>query len=92
MYITQINIAESTPSAPGQPWQGLVALFSGNRCVNLSCPPANPTPPIAAPPLSPRPCASCAACPNTAPAAAASTSRPGLAHRQELDPPRAAVE
>ncbi|MDR9485375.1 MULTISPECIES: hypothetical protein [Sediminimonas] len=44
MYITQINIAESTPSAPGQPWQGLVALFSGNRCVNLSCSASEPDP------------------------------------------------
>ncbi len=44
MYITQINIAESTPSAPGQPWQGLVALFSGDHCINLSCTASGPDP------------------------------------------------
>lgn len=44
MYITRINVAESTPAEPGQPWQGLVALFSGDRCINLSCTASGPDP------------------------------------------------
>jgi len=44
MYITQINIAEATATTPGQPWEGLVALFGGDRCINLSCTASEPDP------------------------------------------------
>ena len=37
MYITRIDITEMPPAQPGQPWRGLVALFSGGDCVRLHC-------------------------------------------------------